>query len=214
MITGKAVFPDGERLNAIHIGKYNAVDSLPMTPAEVAFIGRSNSGKSSLLRALLNCPNPPKVSSRPGSTRLIHLYELGTKQRPKPEVGTDAGIVGLSLADFPGYGYAQSAAYFRDRFSQMLTDYLATERPVKALCLLMDCRRMPQAEELQIARIARDRHVPTLLILNKADQLNQAETSKVTRSYVGVKDFVEIVLVSASKRQNLAYLRNYISSLG
>lgn len=204
MITGKAVFRDTERLNAVLEGKFSAVDGLPATHAEIAVIGRSNSGKTSLLKALLNCPNPPQISSRPGSTRLMHAYRIGG----------ETGAPGLTLVDFPGYGYAKSSAVFRQRFSRMLMDYLKSGRPVKAICLIMDCRRSLGEEENEIARIARERRVPLLLCLNKADQLNQSETAKLIAQYSDNKAFFEIVLMSAFKRLNLEYLRNYIASLG
>ena len=60
----------------------------------------------------------------------------------------------------------------------------------------------------------RERHVPTILCLNKSDQLNQSETSKMVKLYSANKDFFEIVLLSAAKRTNLEFLRNYIASLG
>jgi GTP-binding protein len=198
MISGKNIFPDGNRLFAEYLGKFNDVKILPETTAEIAFIGRSNSGKSSLLKSLLNSPKMPQVSSKPGSTRLIHLYQM-------------AG--GATLADFPGYGYAKSSHAFRARFTAMLVHYLNSNRAIKALCLMMDSRRRPEEEEEQISRIAQERRVPLILCLNKADQLNQSETAKLIASYKNEKQFFEIVLLSAQKRQNLDYLRNYIASL-
>lgn len=205
MISGKIIFPDDRRLSASPIGKFNSVEGMPATGAEIAFLGRSNSGKSSLLRALLQTDKPPQISSRPGSTRLIQLYQLGSDTTT---------ISRLTLADFPGYGYAQSSAVFRKRFSQFLADYITGRQGIKAICLMMDCRREIQAEETEIAAIVRERHIPTILCLNKADQLNQSETSKIIKRYSENKDFFEIVLVSAAKRTNLEYLRNYIASLG
>lgn len=200
MIAGKEVFPDGERLVAEYLGKFNDVKVLPETSAEIACIGRSNSGKSSLLKSLLNSATMPQISSRPGSTRLIHLYGLGGK--------------GLTLADFPGYGYAKSSQVFRKRFTGMLANYLNSPRPIKALLLMMDSRREPEDEEKEIARIATARHVPIILCLNKSDQLNQSETAKLVAKYKVTKPFFEIVLLSAQKRRNLGYLRNFINSLG
>lgn len=199
MISGKKIFPDKDRLHAEYLGKFGDVAELPETAAEIAFIGRSNSGKSSLLKAILNSPKMPQVSSKPGSTRLIHLYQL-------------AG--GATLADFPGYGYAKSSQVFRKRFTAMLVNYLTSSRAIKALCLMMDSRRRPEEEEKQISRIAQERRVPLMLCLNKADQLNQSETAKLIAAYKNEKQFFEIVVMSAQKRQNLEYLRNYIASLG
>lgn len=204
MITGKAVLPDHTRLPAHPIGKFNDVSALPETQAEIAFLGRSNSGKSSLLRALLSTEKPPQISSRPGSTRLIQLYRLG---------GT-ANDTRLTLADFPGYGYAQSSAVFRKRFNQFLLDYITRRQGIKAVCLVMDCRRTIGAEEREIAEIIGRRRIPSLLCLNKADQLNQSETARLKATYAENRDFFEILLVSAEKRTNLEFLRNYIASLG
>lgn len=205
MVTGKNIFPDNRRLVAQPIGKFGSVAEMPVTNAEVAFLGRSNSGKSSLLRALLQTDKPPQISSRPGSTRLIQLYQLGSDKE-------DSGR--LTLADFPGYGYAQSSAVFRKRFSTFLADYITMRQGVKAICLMMDCRRKLEEEEKEISAIVRQRHIPTILCLNKADQLNQSETSKIVKLYGDNKDFFEIVLLSAAKRTNLEFLRNYIASLG
>jgi GTP-binding protein len=203
MLTGKELFPDSERIAAILEGKFAEVSSLPQSQAEIAVIGRSNSGKTSLLRAILNCPNPPQVSSRPGSTRLMHLYRLGGDR-----------ALGATLVDFPGYGYAKSSAVFRQKFSRLLVEYLQSGRPVKALCLIMDCRREPAEEEQEIARIAKERRVPLMLCLNKCDQLNQSETAKLKARYKAVTDYFEIILMSAAKRINLQFIRNYIVSVG
>lgn len=204
MITGKNIFSATDRIPAEFQGKYNSTTSLPDTLAEVAVIGRSNSGKSSLLKALLNCAHMPQVSSRPGSTRLMHVYRLKTPKKSHS----------ITLVDFPGFGYAKSAAYFRARFAHMLVEYLNTARPVKALLLVMDCRREAGEEENEIARIARERQTPLLLCLNKADQLNQAATAKLQKRYQNEKTFFEVILLSAAKRQNLDYIRNFLLSLG
>ena len=205
MITGKKVFNDGDRIRATYLGKFSEAKLLPPAATEIAFIGRSNSGKSSLLKALINADKMPQVSSRPGSTRLMHAYRLGNEVE-------DAN--GLMLVDFPGYGYAKSSAVFRARFSEMLLDYLQSQRKVRALCLMMDCRRMPEEEELEIAKIARQRHTSLLLCLNKVDQLNQKELAALTKTWAGDKTFFEILAVSATKRQNLDYLRTFILSSG
>lgn len=205
MVSGKTVFADNRRLVAQPIGKFSSVAEMPVTNAEIAFLGRSNSGKSSLLRALLQTEKPPQISSKPGSTRLIQLYQLGSDKEDSAR---------LTLADFPGYGYAQSSAVFRKRFATFLADYITTRQGIKAICLMMDCRRKLGEEEKEIAAIVRERHIPTILCLNKADQLNQSETSKMVKLYSDNKDFFEIVLLSAAKRTNLDFLRNYIASLG
>lgn len=202
MVSGKRLFPDSRRLAATLEGKFAEVKALPESGAEIAVIGRSNSGKTSLLRAILNCPNPPQVSSRPGSTRLMHMYRL-----------EQGGTLRATLVDFPGYGYAQSSAVFRNRFSRMLLDYLRSGRPVKAICLIMDCRRSAAEEEQEIARIAKERRVPVLLCLNKCDQLNQSETARLKAHYRDSSGYFEVVLISASKRINLEYLRNFLASV-
>lgn len=204
MISGKNILPDTLRLAAHPLGKFNDVATLPITHAEIAFLGRSNSGKSSLLRALLSTEKPPQISSRPGSTRLIQLYRLGGAQ-------TDNR---LTLADFPGYGYAKSSAVFRKRYEQFLLDYITRREHVKAICLVMDARRSLGEEEHEICRIVKSRRIPLLLCLNKGDQLNQAATAKLKAAFAQNKDFFEIMLISATKKTNLEFLRNYIASLG
>ncbi|HRP70723.1 MAG TPA: ribosome biogenesis GTP-binding protein YihA/YsxC, partial [Turneriella sp.] len=195
----KTIFNDTYRLRAEYLGKFNDVKLMPPTIAEIAFIGRSNSGKSSLLRAFLNSDKMPKVSSKPGSTRLIHLYRIGEE--------------GVTLADFPGYGYAQSAKAYRARFIAMLNNYLKSPRAIKALCLLMDARRTLGEDEELLVQIAIERKIPIILCLNKSDQLNQKEVAQLKKKFAVTKPFFEVLLVSAEKRVNLDYLRSFILSL-
>jgi len=205
MIVGRERILDTNRIDSVFLGKFTEVNELPPSKTEIAFIGRSNSGKSSLLRALMNADKPPQISGTPGSTRAMQCFALNTK---KPD-----SIPEVMLIDFPGYGYAKSASVFRKRFSQMLVHYLEKMRPVRAIFLMMDARRKPEEEELEIARIGKERRVPVMLCLNKADTLGQSEVAKIRAEYRQDETFFECILLSAKKKENLAYVQNFILSL-
>lgn len=205
MIAGRQIFSDTERLDAVLVGKFNSVEGLPPATNEVAFIGRSNSGKSSLIKALLNANISPQVSARPGNTRLMQFYALRPYDANHPS--------GVGIIDFPGYGYAQSSQVFRERFSAMLVDYLNAKRSVRAFFLMMDAKREVETEELEIARVASERRVPVILCLNKVDGFNQSQRAKLTQAWKDDKRFFECVFVSAKKRQNISYISNFMRSL-
>lgn len=201
MIFSKAVLADTQKLPAQFVGKYSDLASLPAAHAVVAVIGRSNSGKSSLLRALLSCAVPPRVSAQPGSTKLLYGYAI--------QKNRESGVL---LLDFPGYGYAKERKALRGHFHAMLAEYLEQGKRSGAVFLVMDCRRKLAEEERAIAAICNKRQVPILLILNKADQLSQAELANLRRHYADSQPFLEVLLVSATHRWNLEYLRNFVLS--
>jgi GTP-binding protein len=134
-------------------------DGLP----EVAFLGRSNVGKSSLLNALLGVKDLARVSSRPGRTRLVNFFRLGND---------------LYLADLPGYGYARVPEGMRRGWERLVTAYLGG-RDVLALCVfLVDARHDP-TEGDEMLRAYLDHHrLPYVLAATKADKLGGGEARR------------------------------------
>jgi GTP-binding protein len=131
--------------------------------AEVAFVGRSNSGKSSAINAITQRHGLARTSKTPGRTRLLNFFELGTHQR---------------IVDLPGYGYATGAESER-RTWQPLIDALRIRASLRGLFLIVDSRRgVSDADEGLLGWAA---PLPVHVLLSKADKLNRAEAAQLLR---------------------------------
>jgi len=146
------------------VGSYPAAD-FAIQPAlpEVAFLGRSNVGKSSLLNRLAGRRSIAHTSKRPGKTRTCNVYNAD-------------GM--LYLVDLPGYGYAAGAKSVRHSLSTLITDYLSTRSYLAGVVWLLDIRREPSAEDLQMANLLAERGVPVLVAVTKADKVGRDYRSR------------------------------------
>jgi GTP-binding protein len=134
-------------------------DGLP----EVAFLGRSNVGKSSLLNALSGQKNLARVSSEPGRTRLVNFFRVDDS---------------FYFVDLPGYGYAKASATEREGWERLVTSYLVGRDPL-ALCLfLVDARHEPQPADETLRTFLDHYGLPRLLAVTKADKLGRGEVGR------------------------------------
>lgn len=122
---------------------------------EVAFYGRSNTGKSSLINALVKKKGLVKTGSTPGMTQLINFFTYGED---------------LMLVDLPGYGYAKTPEKIRTKFPAMMKEYFEFRTQLKLVCLLLDIRRIPSDLDIEVANLLSSLEVPTALVLTKADK--------------------------------------------
>ncbi|ACY49374.1 ribosome biogenesis GTP-binding protein YihA/YsxC [Rhodothermus marinus] len=137
-------------------------DGLP----EVAFAGRSNVGKSSLLNALLRAPGLARTSSTPGKTRQLNFYRVNEQ---------------LYFVDLPGYGYARTSQEERRLWGRLITRYLQ-ERPTLALVVhLIDSRHPPTPLDEAMMDLMRGQHVPYLIALTKADKVSGNRRAQAVR---------------------------------
>jgi len=141
---------------------------LPADVPEVAFAGRSNVGKSSLLNSLVNRKNLARTGARPGFTTLVNFFLVEDRFR---------------LVDLPGYGYARRSKSEIAAWQGLVESYLHRRRNLALLVWLLDCRRDPGPEELAFSAWLAERGVPVRLVLTKVDKLSRNELSKalVTR---------------------------------
>jgi GTP-binding protein len=142
------------------------LDQLP--PAglpEVAFAGRSNVGKSSLINALVNRHNLARTSNTPGRTQEINLFDLGGR---------------LILVDLPGYGFAKAPKELVDRWTQMVFAYLRGRPSLLRVCLLIDARHGPLKADEGVIELLGKAAVPFQLVLTKTDQIRGAELEALT----------------------------------
>ncbi len=133
---------------------------------EVAFAGRSNAGKSSSLNVLAQQKRLARTSRTPGRTQQINVFGIAPGKR---------------LIDLPGYGYAAVPAKVQARWMDVMGDYFARRVSLSGVVLLMDARRPLQAYDQQLIDWLLEAQLPVLLLLTKADKLNQSERSRVLK---------------------------------
>ena len=137
--------------------------SLPAHLPEIAFIGRSNVGKSTLINRLTNRKGLAKTSSTPGRTQQFNFFEIrGTDSSGRHEQ--------FYFVDLPGFGYAKFSKKRREKLSSLIVDYVHGRDELKVICLLNDCRRIPEAEELALRDLAFDAGKHCLVIATKVDK--------------------------------------------
>ncbi|MEJ7809060.1 MAG: ribosome biogenesis GTP-binding protein YihA/YsxC [Gemmatimonadaceae bacterium] len=127
---------------------------------EVAFAGRSNVGKSSLLNRLVRRKAIARVSQHPGKTREINFFRVN-----------DAFI----FVDLPGYGYARVSKAMRAVWSTLIEGYLRTSEPLRGIVQLVDCRHAPSPEDHQMLEFLGSIGIPTIVALTKTDKLHARE---------------------------------------
>jgi GTP-binding protein len=156
----------------------------PADLPEVAFAGRSNVGKSSLINKLVNRKRLVKTSSTPGRTQLINFFQVNGE---------------LSLVDLPGYGYAKVPPAVKRQWGPMVEAYIANRINLKCVVLLMDLRRTPRDEEFSLLDWVHHHQIPTILVLTKADKLSKTQRRKQCRSAAEVLgvDATDFILFSA-----------------
>jgi GTP-binding protein len=159
---------------------------------EIALIGRSNVGKSSLLNALVGQPGLARVSGTPGKTTLLNAYRL-----PR-----------LYLVDLPGYGFARAGKAARAGYRRMVTRYLRERPTLAGVVWLLDVRRDPSRDDLEIHRLLIESGRPVLAALTKADKLGRAAGMARARELAAALELRDdqVQLTSSKSREGVAEL--------
>lgn len=161
-------------------------DQYPKTNyPEVALVGRSNVGKSSLTNVLINRRNFAHTSSQPGKTQTLNFYAVEDQ---------------LYFVDVPGYGYAKVSKKERERFGQMIEQYLTQRDQLRGAILLVDGRHAPTADDVSMYQWLQYYHIPTLVVATKIDKVkgntwNRQES--LIKKTLGLAAGDQLVLFSA-----------------
>ena len=161
--------------------------------AEVALAGRSNVGKSSLLNALTGTRGLARTSKTPGRTRGLNFFAAGET---------------LALVDLPGYGYAKMSHDEAAKLAALLRAYLENRRNLVALVMLVDARRGPQREELELAAMVRARGIELIVAATKCDKLRNSERAAAFERFTPLG--LEPIMCSAKSGEKIDELRRRI----
>lgn len=125
---------------------------------EIAFVGRSNVGKSSLINTLVNRKRLVKTSSTPGRTQLINFFDINQA---------------FTFVDLPGYGYAKVPKKVVKSWGEMIETFLSSRETLKGVVMLMDIRRTPKQDEIDLISWFAHYSIPAILVLTKADKFSK-----------------------------------------
>ena len=172
------------------------VSSLP----EVAFSGRSNVGKSSLINRILNRKALARTSATPGKTATINFYRLDE----------------VRMVDLPGYGYAKVSDSERRRWSELIEGYFDDDRDLRLVLQLWDMRHDPSKDDYQMLEYMLEREIPFIIVLTKADKLNKSERAKRLAAFDSILEDLEGVTVipfSATNGEGADEIRSIIEQV-
>ena len=172
----------------------------PVKYPEMAFAGRSNVGKSSLINTLVNRKRLVKTSSTPGRTQLINFFDINNL---------------ITFVDLPGYGYAKVPTAVRKKWGPMIETYLSSRRSLKGVVVIMDIRRIPRQEEHNLIAWLEHYSIARILVLTKTDKLSKTSQDKqraaVARSLD--VDSSELIMFSTKSRKGREDVWDEIVSL-
>ena len=160
------------------------------TLGEIAFAGRSNVGKSSLINVLVNRKNLVRTSNTPGRTQLINFFRINNR---------------FTFVDLPGYGFAKVPLAVKKEWGPMIESYLSRRENLRGVVLILDIRRIPSDEDLQMLQWLRARGIPPLVVVTKCDKLSKNQRAKQVAVIAREirMDAGELLLFSALSREGL-----------
>lgn len=170
------------------------------TRPEIAFAGKSNVGKSSMINALVNRKSFARTSSEPGKTQTINFYNVNDE---------------LYLVDLPGYGYAKTSMETRAKWGKMIEKYLHTSKQLRQVFLLIDIRHDPSQNDIEMYEWIKYQGYTPIIIATKADKLNKSQIPshiKAIRTTLGMSPEETIIPFSAESKLGLDLLWTTITT--
>lgn len=197
--SGSGTAPGQRFTLSLEATAFNSGQLIEPEAPQIAFAGRSNVGKSSLINALAGRKGLAKVSATPGKTRSINYYRI------------NAGPA--FLVDLPGYGYAKCSKEERNKWAALLDLYFRRTPGLAGLALLLDARLAPQQADREMLAFALSLGLPVLPVLTKADKCSQKALSVCMRAWGALLDQDGIVATSAEKKRGLEELWLRVAAL-
>lgn len=170
----------------------------PSDKPEIAFAGRSNVGKSSMINKLFNRKALARVSAVPGKTATINFYGVDNT---------------ANFVDLPGYGYAKVAKSEKERWSQLIEKYFNDDRNLALVVSLIDMRHSPTKLDIDMVNYLIERELPFIIVLTKADKLNKTQTAERLESFVReipYGDVITMIPFSSQTGAGAEEIRNII----
>ena len=164
---------------------------------EIAFVGRSNVGKSSLMNKVFGRKDLVKVSSKPGKTTTINFFAIGD----------------VDFVDLPGYGYAKVSNADRERWDDLINSYFEAPRHHTLLVQLLDCRHAPSADDEMMLEYLAHHEVPFIAALTKADKLKKSQYAETAARFAEIcapYGCRGVVLTSADNGYGIPELRDVL----
>lgn len=181
---------------------YGRIEQIPeLNLPEIAFSGRSNVGKSSLINKIFNRKNLARVSSVPGKTATINFYNIDKT---------------CFLVDLPGYGYAKIAQKDKIRWSSLIEGYLTSDRELMLVMQLIDMRHPPSADDIQMIDFWIETEQPFVIILTKADKLSKKQREERIKGFekeIPCFDQIEKIVFSAVTGEGVEKIREIIEDI-
>ncbi|CAB1252387.1 ribosome biogenesis GTP-binding protein YihA/YsxC [Clostridium sp. WLY-B-L2] len=168
---------------------------------EIAFVGRSNVGKSSLINALVNRKKLVKVSSTPGKTRLINFFLINDM---------------FYFVDLPGYGYAKASKREIQGWGKIIEKYLQDRKQLKAIVLILDCRHKPTADDITMYKWIKHYKYKTVIIVTKIDKISKNklyDNLKIIKDTLELKKDDEVLTFSALNKKGREEILDTLDSM-
>lgn len=168
---------------------------------EIAFAGKSNVGKSSLINGLMNRKNYARTSAQPGKTQTINFYNINNE---------------LYFVDLPGYGYANASVEVKAKWGKMIERYLHTSRQIRTVFLLIDIRHEPSANDVQMYEWIKEQGFQPVIIATKLDKIKRSQVAKqlkLIRTTLSMDKDGVILPYSALSKAGREEIYAYIDSL-
>ena len=187
--------------NAQFITSYGKFSQIPKSDrTEIAFSGRSNVGKSSLINKIFNRKSLARVSSMPGKTVTINFD----------------GLENVYFVDLPGYGYAKVAKTEKARWAGLIEGYLADDRELGLVFQLIDYRHAPTADDIMMINFLIDNEIPFVIVLTKADKLKKREREARLAAFaeeIPCADQITMIEFSAQTGEGVDTIREIIEEI-
>ena len=168
---------------------------------EVAFAGKSNVGKSSLINTLVNRKNLVRTSSSPGRTQMLNFFRINNQ---------------VNFVDFPGYGFAKVPLKVRAQWKPMVENYLKHRTTLQLVIILLDIRRVSSSDDSSLIRWLESFNIPFLIVLTKTDKLSQNKCSaqqKIIQDFLQLQKEEVICFSAVTKKGRQEILKHIMSVL-